>query len=145
MSKRFVMALALGILIALVLSSPALARTITTTLTGAAEIPGPGDPDGSGTAELTFKANTSICWEISVSNITLPATGAHIHQIDPNTGFGPIVVTLTPPDEYGFSSGCTSVSAALAKDIKKNPSHYYVNVHTLPLYGAGALRGDLSK
>jgi hypothetical protein len=33
----------------------------------------------------------------------------------------------------------------LAKAILKNPSNYYVNVHTLPLYGAGAVRGDLSK
>ncbi len=27
---------------------------LTTTLTGAAEVPGPGDPDGSGTATITL-------------------------------------------------------------------------------------------
>jgi hypothetical protein len=148
MSKRFVLTLVLGMLLALVLGSQALAggRPLTTTLTGAAEVPGPGDPDGSGTATITVNPGQGeVCYEIQVSDITLPATAAHIHVIDPALGFGPVVVTLAPPDATGFSSGCTSVDPELAKAILKNPSNYYVNVHTLPLYGAGAVRGDLSK
>ena len=83
-----------------------------------------------------------MCFELSVSDITLPATGAHIHSIGP-LGFGPVVVGLVPPGASGTSSGCVSADRELIKSIIKNPENYYVNVHTLPLYGAGAVRGDL--
>jgi hypothetical protein len=120
-------------------------RPFEVTLTGAAEVPGPGDPDGSGTATLTLNQGQGIInFEISVSNITLPATGAHIH-VGTASAFGPVVVALTPPDATGHSSGEVSVDPVLIKAIRQNPENYYVNVHTLPLYGAGAVRGQLSK
>jgi hypothetical protein len=120
-------------------------RTFSTTLTGAAEVPGPGDPDGSGTAVLRLNpGQQEVCWEITVSNITLPATGAHIH-VGTATEFGGVVVGLTPPGVSGVSSGCTFADRELIKAIIQNPENYYVNVHTLPLYGAGAVRGQLSK
>jgi hypothetical protein len=113
------------------------------TLTGAAERPGPGDPDGSGTAFITINRGLGeVCWEIEVTRITLPATGAHIH-IAPVTDSGPIVVHLTAPDATGTSSGCTTVDRALAKAITKDPAAYYVNVHTTPNFEAGALRAQL--
>ena len=121
-------------------------RSFTTTLTGAAEAPGPGDPDGSGTATITLNhGQGEVCWEINVSGITLPATAAHIH-VAPAGEPGPVVVPLSAPDASGSSSGCLGgVSQDLIKAIIQNPEAYYVNVHTLPLYGAGALRGQLSK
>ncbi|MBA2360960.1 MAG: CHRD domain-containing protein [Actinobacteria bacterium] len=85
-----------------------------------------------------------MCFELSVSNITLPATGAHIH-VGTVTKNGPVVVPLTPPDESGTSSGCVTADCELIKAIMQNPENYYVNVHTQPLYGAGAVRGQLSK
>jgi len=86
-----------------------------------------------------------VCFEITVSDITLPATGAHIH-VGTVTEAGPIVVPLTPPDASGFSSGCVEdVSRELIKNIIQNPEAYYVNVHTLPGFAAGAVRGQLSK
>lgn len=120
-------------------------RPFTTTLSGAAEIPGPGDPDGSGTATITLNPGTGeVCWQIHVSGIALPATGAHIHLINPATGFGGVVVALTAPDMTGHSSGCTTADRDLIKDIMKNPDKYYVNVHSTE-FPAGAVRGDLSK
>ena len=120
-------------------------RPFEVTLTGAAEVPGPGDPDGTGTATLRLnQGQGTISFEISVANITLPATGAHIHR-GTATQFGPVVVGLTPPDATGHSSGVVNVDPALIKAIRQNPENYYVNVHTLPLYGAGAVRGQLSK
>jgi hypothetical protein len=114
-------------------------------LTGAAEVPGPGDPDGTGMARLWLnQGQGTISFEISVANITLPATGAHIH-VGTATESGPVVVALTPPDASGYSSGEVIVDADLIKAIRQNPANYYVNVHTLPLYGAGAVRGQLSK
>jgi len=120
-------------------------RQFTTTLTGAAEVPGPGDPDGIGTAQITLnQGQNEVCWAITVENITLPASAAHIHVIDPLLGFGSVVVTLSAPDASGSSSGCTTADPQLIKAIRQNPQSYYVNVHTSD-YPGGAVRGDLSK
>jgi hypothetical protein len=117
--------------------------SVTATLLGENEVP-PADPDGSGTAMVTLNSGQGIvCFEISVSNIALPATGAHIHEGEAGVN-GDIVVPLTPPDESGTSSGCVEADRDLIKDIRKNPAGYYVNVHTTE-YPSGAIRGQLSK
>jgi hypothetical protein len=153
MRTRVSIALALALLSLVLAVGVALADhdggggvPLTATLTGAAEVPGPGDPDGSGTAQLTLNPGLGeVCFALSVANITLPATGAHIHVNNPATGFGPVVVPLTPPGASGTSSGCvTNVDRNLILAIIHNPENYYVNVHTLPLYGAGAVRGQLA-
>ena len=114
-------------------------------LTGAAERPGPGDPDGSGTAMITLnQGQGTIRFDITVSNITLPAVGAHIHFANENEP-GPVVVPLIAPDATGHSSGEVNVDPELIKAIRQHPENYYINVHTLPLYAAGAVRGQLSK
>jgi hypothetical protein len=135
-----------GLLAAAVLASPVAAadggRKLATTLTGAAERPGPGDPDGQGSATITLnQGQGQICFELTVSGIA-PATAAHIHKA-PVGEPGPIVVPLDPPTSGG-SSGCVSADRALIKDIRQNPSEYYVNVHNAA-FPAGALRGQLSK
>ena len=117
-------------------------RRFTVEMTGAAEAPGPGDPDGSGTA--VFRLNHGqgeICYELTVSDIE-PATAAHIH-IAPVGVPGPVVVPLAAPTS-GSSSGCVDVDRALIKAIIQNPEAYYVNVHNAPFPG-GAVRGQLSK
>ena len=117
-------------------------RPLSTTLTGAAEVPGPGDPDGTGTASLTLNhGQGEICFELTVTGIA-PATAAHIH-FAPVGVAGPVVVPLTPPTS-GSSSGCVSADRDLVKAIIQNPENYYVNVHNAQ-YPAGALRGQLSK
>lgn len=119
-------------------------RTFTTPLTGAAEVPGPGDPDGSGQAAITLNVGQrEICFELSVTGISLPAAAAHIHVGTADVA-GPVVVGLAPPDATGSSSGCTSADPALIKAIIKNPEQYYINVHNFDFPG-GALRGQLSK
>jgi hypothetical protein len=148
--RTFLASICVGLVSVLALSiGGALAgdggRPFATALTGAAEVPGPGDPDGSGTAVIRLNPGQGqVCFELSVSNITLPTTGAHIH-VGTSVEAGPVVVSLTPPDESGTSSGCVSADAELIKAIIQSPENYYVNVHTLPLYGAGAVRGQLSK
>lgn len=125
------------------LAAPTLAATrLTTTMTGAAEIPGPGDPDGSGTAVLRLnRGRGEICYELTVSAIA-PATAAHIH-VGTVTQAGPVVVGLAPPTS-GSSSGCAAVDRDLIKAIAQDPQNYYVNVHNAE-YPAGAVRGQLSK
>jgi hypothetical protein len=124
-------------------------RTFTTTLTGEAEVnaqgvPNQGDLDGSGTAKITLNyGQGTVCWEITVSGITLPAAAAHIHEA-PVTAPGPVVVPLSAPDASGSAEGCVSASREEIKEIIQHPEEYYVNVHNSD-YPAGALRGQLSK
>ena len=120
-------------------------RKFTVVLTGAEEAPGPGDPDGIGLAVLRLNPGTEqVCFDITVENITLPATGAHIHEA-PAGSPGPIVVPLTAPDETGHSSGCVDADRDEILEIIREPEDYYVNVHTLPNFGPGAVRGQLSR
>jgi hypothetical protein len=119
-------------------------RPLSAALTGAAEAPGPGDPDGSGSVSLRLNPGQGeVCFEITVANITLPATGAHIHEA-PVGEPGPVVVALTPPDASGTSSGCVSADREVIREIIQEPEEYYVNVHTSDFPG-GAIRGQLSR
>lgn len=119
-------------------------RPLTAMLTGAAEAPGPGNPDGNGWATITVNVGQGeVCWEINVSGITLPATAAHIH-VAPVGVPGPVVVPLSAPDASGFASGCRNAARDLVKAILQNPAAYYVNVHNADFPG-GAVRGQLSK
>jgi CHRD domain len=132
----------LALMLAVTIAGPAAAagRTLTTTLLGAEEVPGPGDPDGSGFAMITLNSGQGeVCWELTVSNIS-PATAAHIHVGEAGVA-GPVVVSLSPPTD-GSSEGCVATDPALIKAIRKNPTNYYVNVHNAE-YPAGALRGQL--
>lgn len=115
-------------------------RPLTAAMTGAAERPGPGDPDGTGTA--TFRINPGrgrICYSLNVEGIA-PATAAHIHVAGPESP-GPVVVPLAAPAD-GTSSGCASVPRDLARAILRSPEGYYVNVHNAA-YPGGAVRAQL--
>jgi hypothetical protein len=144
---RKVIVLVLAVAAMLALASGVMAanggRTVKTTLSGAAEVPGPGDPDGSGTARITLNhGQGTVCYELTVSGIA-PATAAHIH-VAPEGVAGPVVVPLAAPTS-GSSSGCVEgVDGDLIKAIIQHPDQYYVNVHNGE-YPAGALRGQLSK
>ena len=116
--------------------------TLSTTLTGAAEVPGPGDPDGSGTATLRLNpGQEEICYELTVTGVA-PIRAAHIHVGTADVA-GPVVVALTPPTD-GSSSGCVTADRDLILAIIQNPEQYYVNVHNAE-YPAGALRGQLGR
>lgn len=124
--------------------SPAAGGTVlTATMTGANEVPGPGDTDGTGTAQVRMiRGAAVICFSITVHGLTLPATGAHIHNGAAGVA-GPIVVPLTPPGAGGTSSGCVNSTRTLVAAILDNPAGYYANVHTTD-FPAGAVRGQLT-
>jgi hypothetical protein len=93
-------------------------------------------------AGLTFNpGREEVCFALVVQNITLPATGAHIHR-GTVSEYRPIAVRLTP-NGSGTASGRTFASRTLIPGIIRNPETYYVNVHTLPLYESGTVRGQL--
>jgi hypothetical protein len=151
--RRLFATLMLAAIAALAIAGPASAAKLggvgdqrsgqlTTTLTGAQEVPVPGDPDGRGFATVTVNPGQGlVCYELSVSGIEA-ATAAHIHEAPVNVA-GPVVVHLLPPTG-GSSSDCVEVGRTLAKEILQDPSDYYVNVHNAEFPG-GALRGQLSR
>jgi hypothetical protein len=150
---KFGLISALSLICAVVFASPAFAappadgdcnggRPLSAELTGEAEVPGPGDPDGSGSANVRVNPGQEcLSYDIAVQGIE-PATAAHIHEA-PAGEAGPVVEGLEPPAD-GSSSGTTEVDREEAKDIVKNPEEYYANVHNKD-FPNGALRGQLSK
>lgn len=141
MRRKLLLVPALGLAASLTFAAPASAQAPTALhadLTGAAEVPAPGDPDGSGFARVVaIPSQNLVCYVIRVSDIA-PATAAHIHEA-PAGAPGPVVVTLAAPTD-GVSAGC--VSSEEAGDIAEDPADYYVNVHNEEFPG-GALRGQL--
>jgi hypothetical protein len=143
------LAATLGMVALLAIGAPALGegRPFSTTLTGAAEVPGPGDPDASGTAFITLnQGQGEVCFDLSWAGIDGTVMAAHIH-VGPATVAGPVVVGLFAGSFEGTdsASACVSgVSEALIKAIRQNPANYYVNIHS-DVFPAGAIRGQLGK
>ena len=145
--RRLVVATVLAVLGALVWAGPATAQTfdvavptvLNAELTGAAEVPGPGDPDGSGSATVIVIPPETICYTLTAEGIA-PAQAAHIHVGSAGVA-GPVVTELEAP-AFGVSGGCTTADPALVSKLVANPSLYYVNVHNVP-YPDGAIRGQL--
>lgn len=121
-------------------------------LDGQQEVPGPGDPDGTGTFKYLIRHHT-LCYKLSVNNIDTP-NAAHIH-FGPRGQAGPIAVTLKTPPANGSTSGCiraqrTQTPANAAEvltrweldGIKVNPFFFYTNVHNAE-FPNGAIRGQL--
>lgn len=112
-----------------------------TTLSGAEEIPGPGDPDGEGFAAILLKPQQeTVCFYLAVRDIA-PAAASHIHR-GPAGVAGPVVVGLSPPPTDGSSFGCVTADPALIREIIATPDQFYVNVHNAD-FPAGAVRGQL--
>ncbi|HEX6231142.1 MAG TPA: CHRD domain-containing protein, partial [Actinomycetota bacterium] len=97
---------------------------------GEAEVPDPGDPDGSGGAQVKINVKKQkLCFTLVVVDITLPTAAAHIHDGEAGVA-GPIVVTLKAPQEIagtgiGLATGCVkNQPKPLLRDIRKNPDQF---------------------
>jgi hypothetical protein len=114
-----------------------------TRLNGEAEIPGPGDANGSGTASVKARG-TEVCYDVRWSGVD--ANASHIHKAVAGKA-GPIVVNFfasQTPLEESRKTGCVEADAAVVSALAKNPAGYYVNVHS-PQNPKGAIRGQLAK
>lgn len=117
-------------------------HTMEIALSGGAEVPGPGDTNGSGMAHLTFNHDKGeVCYDITAKDIQTP-TAAHIHMAEAGKS-GPVKIPLKKGAD-GNWKGCATADKSLINDIMKNPGNYYVNVHTAE-FPNGAIRGQLGK
>jgi hypothetical protein len=125
------------------MATPALAEksTYNITLSGAEEVPGPGDPDGTGTAVVTLDTATNeLCWDIKVQNIGDPTAG-HIHVGDAGKS-GSVIVDLNLPAN-GLKA-CTAVDGKTMGHLSGGPKSHYLNIHTAE-FPNGAVRGQLQR
>ncbi len=150
-TKRAVgLALIVG-LVALIPLTQAFAggpTTLNAALTGAAEVPGPGDTDGTGNAQIVIDPLTDeVCFDVDWGGIGRPVA-AHIHRGGP-TKAGPVRVSLFSsarplPRTISAVQGCVrNVDTDLVDAIIATPGKFYVNVHTRS-YPDGAIRGQLT-
>ncbi len=111
-------------------------------LIGANEIPGPGDPDGTGSASVSIDTTQNkLCFTLMVANVE-SVSMAHIHKA-PAGSMGNVVVPLTAPTT-GSSQGCIQTRPEVLLEILTSPADFYVNVHSEP-FMAGAVRGQLAR
>ncbi|MDQ3661690.1 MAG: CHRD domain-containing protein [Actinomycetota bacterium] len=136
-----------GMLVSMVLVGTAGAVTPrNATLSGAAEVPGPGDPNGSGRARLKlYPAKGKICYRVAWSRIQNPAAG-HIHKGTADVA-GPVKVTLFDRvirnNDY-YRACAKGLAKRLVRKIKQHPKRWYVNLHN-ETYPEGAIRGQLHR
>ncbi len=127
------------------LAIPAIASATDTALqaklTGKEEVPGPGDPNGSGFAAVVLDDKTNkVCFVLGYNGIDTP-TAAHIHPGKKGVA-NPPVVTFFPPSPK--KAGCVKTTSALINRIRAKPQDFYVNIHNAA-FPAGAIRGQLKK
>ena len=119
-------------------------RKISTTLTGAAEVPGPGDPNGAGLFEGRVNpGNGRICYSLSAGMIG-DATAAHIHMGASGVAGDPVLTLDRPDGDDEDSEECQDIDRSLAQALIRDPAAYYVNIHTGD-FPNGAIRGQLGK
>lgn len=123
-------------------------RPLDAILIGATEVPGPGDADATGTAQLRLNSGQRrICYELTWRDVDGTVFAAHIHKA-PAGQSGGVFQDLFVGRSFsgtGSDSNCVTATRAQIKEIRKNPSGFYVNVHSRPSFPGGAIRGQLTK
>lgn len=148
--RRLFATLAALTLLMTLAATPALATrpvfVFQTLMVGENEVPGPGDGDAVGHATVLIVPDTDlVCWVLSWNRIDGVTVAAHIHgPATTSQAAAPIVPFFQGVAHLGTDTnrGCTT-SAAWADAIVADPAMFYVNVHSVPLFGPGAIRGQL--
>ncbi len=117
-----------------------LSTGLSANLTGAAEVPGPGDPNATGSAHLNLDADSGeVCFAITHKNVDGTVVAAHIHEGGTDVSGG-VVIDLEWSTTGG--TGCVTADPGAVAAVSAEPSGYYVNVHST-IFPAGAIRGQL--
>lgn len=110
-------------------------------MTGAEVVPGPGDPDGTGTFTISIdNATNTLCYGLAWQNTEEPQ-GSHIHTGSANQA-GQIMVDLNLP--ANGPKACIPIDATSAGHITSGPKSHYVDLHTAS-QPEGAVRGQLQR
>jgi hypothetical protein len=131
---------------------PKGAKRVDVVLTAAAEVPGPGDPALSGTADLVVDPRRGrICYEVTLDGSSAEAENVvalHIHPGVAGTACSDPLECLAPIDldfENEGLEGCVKkLGKQLLNSIVDEPEQYYLHVHTSRFPG-GAVRGQLTE
>ena len=124
----------------LVLAVPAVAAArervtvLSANLSGAKEVPGPGDPDGQARAVVRLSGD-QVCFALRWSGITAP-NAAHIHLGGADVA-GPVVVRFfgdpagpsVIPDTVTSVRGCVTADPALVAPIARHPRLLHQHPH----------------
>ncbi len=134
-------------------TSPAGTRYIST-MTGPNERPTPNTSAATGTATYVLTGNL-LTYTVTVSGLTAPASGSHIH-IGASSVAGPIIVPYTVSATqngvvtsgtidltYPIVSGSSSITGDSLKVLLEN-GNAYTNVHDSSFPG-GEIRGQIVK
>ena len=131
-------------------SKPHGGRPFRITLSGADEVPANahGNNDRSSAVITLNQGQGQVCWTFGALTLTagesLP-NNAHIHRA-PIGVAGPVVVALfgagSAPSVYPSPRTCVGASPLLIKEIRQNPSRFYVNLHNAT-HPSGVVRGQL--
>ena len=138
-----ILALLLSLLATVALPMRAAAATeLLAELSGAEEVPGPGDDDGFGFANLSVDPDAGqVCVFLEVLDIAA-ASAAHIHAGAAGVAGG-VIVTLPTPGPDGYSDGCVEgLDGPTLQGIVDDPAYFYVNIHNAD-FPDGAIRGQL--
>jgi hypothetical protein len=114
---------------------------LTADLSGAAEVPGPGDADAGGRATVVVEPGRSqLCYRIEVHGVT-GVDGTSVHEgADGQQG---AVVLGLDPIEGGSVEGCVTAEPALLERVGRSPQDFYLNVRSEE-HPDGAVRGQLA-
>jgi len=121
---------------------------LTARLTGANEVPAPGqkvgDPDGRATA-LVRVSGARVTFSFAWTGIGAPTLG-HVHEGVAGVNGGVKVGLFTEPMPATATAAAGAVTVtdpAIATAIRANPAGFYLNLHTAEFPG-GAVRGQLT-
>jgi hypothetical protein len=116
-------------------------RTFCVALAGAGTDSDARDPDASGTAVLEFTDATTVQFSVHTKGIgTVIAT--HVHRGSAGV-MGPMAREINPGFEGdSFGGTASGIPPEIVADILKNPSGFYLKLHSLR-YPGGAIRGQL--
>jgi hypothetical protein len=148
----------LAVVVALILAAPAAHAdfTVSTTLLGINETP-PNNSQASGFATFTYDtANDVFHYNLSWTDLTTPATAAHLH-LAPVGVPGPIILPIAPIPSTTSGSivgglltaadivnqGTTGLTTIAQIAAQIQAGNVYVNVHDSE-FPAGEIRGQLA-
>ncbi|MEP7027085.1 MAG: CHRD domain-containing protein [Candidatus Eisenbacteria bacterium] len=112
-------------------------------LTPDAVVPSQGEFGASAQATVTT-SRSEVCFQVTIGSLSGYITTIGIHEGAMGAN-GPMVVRLSPsPIGINQLMGCVPVDTALARDISRNPTHYYIQIRTT-VYPDGAVRAQLER